>query len=69
MKANPDDRRDNAEKLQSMVQDTIENMHDAEASLEFTDSDLQKKAIKEKNQRREQSIQAMRNEIKDESKQ
>ncbi|WP_242688845.1 small acid-soluble spore protein Tlp [Bacillus sp. Cs-700] len=52
-----------------MVQDTIENIHDAEASLEFTDSDIQKKAIKEKNQRRKQSIESMRNEIKDESKQ
>ncbi|QHA91887.1 small acid-soluble spore protein Tlp [Bacillus sp. N1-1] len=69
MKANPDDRRDNAEKLKSMVQDTIENIHDAEASLELTDSDIQKKAIKEKNQRRKQSIESMRNEIKDESKQ
>ncbi|WP_273850492.1 small acid-soluble spore protein Tlp [Guptibacillus spartinae] len=68
MKANPDDRRDNAEKLQRMVKDTKENIHDAEASLEFTDSNLQKKAIKEKNQRRKQSIQAMKNEIKDESK-
>ncbi|MCA0990332.1 small acid-soluble spore protein Tlp [Pseudalkalibacillus hwajinpoensis] len=69
MKSNPDDRRDNAEKLKNMVQDTIENIHDAEASLEFTDSDTQKKAIKEKNQRRKQSIESMRNEIKDESKQ
>ena len=68
MKANPDDRRDNAEKLQRMVKDTKENIQDAEASLEFTDSNLQKKAIKEKNQRRKQSIQAMKNEIKDESK-
>ncbi|MYL63894.1 small acid-soluble spore protein Tlp [Bacillus hwajinpoensis] len=69
MRANADDRRDNAEKLKSIVQDTIENIHDAEASLEFTDSDIQKKAIKEKNQRRKQSIESMRNEIKDESKQ
>ena len=69
MKSNPDDRRDNAEKLKNMVQDTIENIHDAEASLEFTDSAIQKKAIKEKNKRRKQSIESMRNEIKDESKQ
>ncbi|WP_347550269.1 small acid-soluble spore protein Tlp [Pseudalkalibacillus hwajinpoensis] len=67
MKSNPDDRRDNAGKLQRMVQDTIENIHDAEASLELTDSDLQKKLIKEKNHRREESIEAMRNEIKDEA--
>ncbi len=67
MKANPDDRRDNAAKLQQMVQDTIENKRDAEASLEFTDSAEQKKQIEAKNHRREESIEAMRNEIKDES--
>ncbi|MBN8207571.1 small acid-soluble spore protein Tlp [Bacillus sp. NTK071] len=67
MKANQDDRRDNAAKLQQMVQDTTENKRDAEASLEFTDSAEQKKQIEAKNQRREESIKAMRNEIKDES--
>lgn len=69
MKAKPDDRRDNAEKLQRMVQDTIENIYDAEASMELTDSDEQKQMIQAKNERRAQSIDAMRDEIKDESKQ
>ncbi|WP_270181951.1 small acid-soluble spore protein Tlp [Alkalihalobacillus sp. CinArs1] len=66
MKAKPDDRRDNAEKLKRMVQDTIENIHDAEASIEFTDSDQQKQQIQAKNERRADSIDAMREEIKDE---
>ncbi len=64
-----DDRSDNAEKLSKIIQDTKENIHDSEASLEFTDSDLQKKAIQDKNQRRKQSIQALENEVKDETKQ
>lgn len=66
MRAKSDDRRDNAEKLKKMVQDTIENMHDAEASMEFTDSDQQKQQIQAKNERRSESIDAMRDEIKDE---
>ncbi|WP_242057382.1 small acid-soluble spore protein Tlp [Pseudalkalibacillus hwajinpoensis] len=64
-----DDRSDNAEKLSKIIQDTKENIHDSEASLEFTDSDLQKKAIQDKNQRRKHSIQALENEVKDETKQ
>ncbi|MFK3959179.1 small acid-soluble spore protein Tlp [Guptibacillus hwajinpoensis] len=64
-----DDRSDNAEKLSKIIQDTKENIHDSEASLEFTDSDLQKKAIQDKNEHRKQSIQALENEVKDETKQ
>ncbi|MDO6655748.1 small acid-soluble spore protein Tlp [Anaerobacillus sp. 1_MG-2023] len=64
-----DDRSDNAEKLSKIIQDTKENIHDSEASLELTDSDLQKKAIQDKNQRRKHSIQALENEVQDETKQ
>ena len=62
---NPDDRSDNVEKLQDMVQNTIENIEEAEESMEFASGDKQR--IKEKNERREQSIEAFRNEIQDES--
>jgi small acid-soluble spore protein (thioredoxin-like protein) len=65
-KANPDDRSDNVEKLQEMVQNTIENMHEAEEAVEF--SNAQEKAnIEAKNQRRLSSIAAMRNEIQEEA--
>ncbi|MDQ0243124.1 small acid-soluble spore protein (thioredoxin-like protein) [Bacillus fengqiuensis] len=64
---NPDDRSDNVEKLQSMVQNTIENIEEAEDSLAFAESEEQRQQIKEKNQRREESIQAMRSEIQDEA--
>ncbi|MEQ6077711.1 small acid-soluble spore protein Tlp [Bacillus subtilis] len=63
---NPDDRSDNVEKLQDMVQNTIENIEEAEASMEFASGE-DKQRIKEKNVRREQSIEAFRNEIQDES--
>lgn len=65
-KPKPDDRSDNAEKLQSMIHDTLENIEAAEDSLQFTSSETQIKQIEEKNQRRRESIEAYRSEIKDE---
>lgn len=64
-KPKPDDRSDNVEKLQEMVFNTIENMEEAEATMEFA-SDEEKRNIEVKNERRRQSIESMRNEIKDE---
>ncbi|MBS4173004.1 small acid-soluble spore protein Tlp [Bacillus sp. FJAT-49736] len=65
-KPKPDDRSDNVEKLQNMVQNTIENMEKAEATAEFADNE-QKANIEAKNERRRESIDAMRSEIKDEA--
>lgn len=64
---NPDDRSDNVEKLQSMVFHTIENMERAEESMAYTDSEEQKQAIESKNERRRESINAFRSELKDEA--
>jgi small acid-soluble spore protein (thioredoxin-like protein) len=64
---NPDDRSDNVEKLQSKVFHTIQNMESAEESLAFTDSEEQKQAIEAKNERRRESIDAFRSELKDEA--
>ncbi|MCP8969134.1 small acid-soluble spore protein Tlp [Ectobacillus ponti] len=62
---NPDDRSDNVEKLQEMVQNTIHNIHAAEdAMANSTAQDCA--AIEAKNQRRMDSIEAMRSEIKEE---
>lgn len=65
-KSNPDDRSDNVEKLQDMVQNTIENIEKAEETLAFASGE-EKARIEQKNQRREESIQAFREEIKDEA--
>lgn len=64
-KPKPDDRSDNVEKLQNMIHDTIENMEEAEETMEFSDRE-QKQQIADKNDRRRQSIEGMRKEIKDE---
>ncbi|WP_018663567.1 small acid-soluble spore protein Tlp [Heyndrickxia acidiproducens] len=63
----PDDRSDNVEKLQNMVHNTIENMEKAEESMAYTSDETQIEQINEKNDRRRDSLEAMRNEIKDEA--
>ncbi|MBM7644643.1 small acid-soluble spore protein (thioredoxin-like protein) [Scopulibacillus daqui] len=64
----PDDRSDNVEKLQEMVQNTIENLEEAHDTLHNEDlSGKDRQAILEKNERREEAIAGMREEIKDEA--
>lgn len=65
-KSNPDDRSDNVEKLQDMVQNTIDNIDKAEETMVNASSD-EKQMIQEKNKRREAAIQSFREEIQDES--
>jgi small acid-soluble spore protein (thioredoxin-like protein) len=65
-KPNPDDRSDNVEKLQDMVQNTIDNIDKAEETMVNASSD-EKQMIQQKNKRREAAIQSFREEIQDES--
>lgn len=62
----PDNREDNVEKLQDMVQNTIGNIEKSHETLAFA-SEEEKERIEQKNKRREQSIQSFREEIKDEA--
>ncbi|SDL70970.1 small acid-soluble spore protein Tlp [Sediminibacillus halophilus] len=62
---NPDDRSDNVEKLQGMVQNTIANLEAAHETMKFASGE-EKEQIKAKNARREESIRGFREEIKDE---
>ncbi len=65
--ANPDDRSDNVEKLKKMKENTAQNIEAAEESIAKTDmSSEQKQAVREKNKRRENSIQAFDAEMADE---
>ncbi|MBP1967953.1 small acid-soluble spore protein (thioredoxin-like protein) [Virgibacillus natechei] len=61
----PDDRSDNVEKLQDMVQDTIQNIEKSHETMKFSSGQAEEQ-IKAKNKRREEAIDGMRNEIKDE---
>ncbi len=70
--ANPDDRRDNVEKLQNHIADTQDNLRHAEMKLrahEHEMSDRDKADIEAKNERRRNSIEGFRQEIKDENEQ
>lgn len=62
----PDNRADNVEKLQDMVQNTLENIDKAEATMACAGPE-EREHIQAKNHRREESIAAMREEIKDEA--
>ncbi|KKB44560.1 Small, acid-soluble spore protein tlp [Bacillus thermotolerans] len=64
---NPDNRSNNVERLQDMVQNTIENMEKAEATMANAGPE-ERQAIEEKNERRRESIEGMREEIRDEAR-
>ncbi|RUL50890.1 small acid-soluble spore protein Tlp [Lysinibacillus antri] len=62
---NPDNRQNNVERLQEMIENTENKMHEAEISMEFASPEEQQR-MKEKNARRQHSIAAMKDEIQDE---
>lgn len=64
--SNPDDRSNNVERLNSMVHDTIENIHKSQETLKNAGSE-ERQRIEEKNKRREQSIASMSEEMQDEA--
>lgn len=61
----PDDRSDNAAKIQEIITNTKENMKEAEAGMRFgSEEDIRNTVAK--NQRREASIAGLQEELKDE---
>lgn len=67
MKHNPDDRRDNVEKIQKNINNTIKNIELAEEMIAKTDNENTKKDLSEKNDRRKDALNGMKREIKDEA--
>ncbi len=67
MKANPDNRKDNVEKIQKNIGMTIHNMEMADEMIGKTDNTKTKEELCAKNDRREQALEGMRKEIKDEA--
>jgi small acid-soluble spore protein (thioredoxin-like protein) len=66
-KPKPDDRRDNVEKIQRNISNTIENIEAAEDMMAKTDNPETRRQIHEKNERRKQALEGMREEIRDEA--
>ncbi len=67
MKNNPDNRKDNVENIQKNIDATIKNIHLANEMIEKTSDEKTKKSLSDKNQKREQALNGMRHEIKDEA--
>lgn len=67
MKHNPDDRRDNVEKIQNNITNTIQNIELTEEAINATDDPGIQKSLKDKNARREEALNSMRKEIQDEA--
>lgn len=67
MKNKPDDRSNNAHRIQNNISDTIENIHLANEMIEVTDDEKTKETLIEKNHRREIAVDALKKELKDET--
>lgn len=67
MKNKPDDRSDNVNKIQHNISNTIENFHLTEEAIEEADDQKTKKTLQQKNDRREDAINGMKSEMRDES--
>ncbi len=63
----PDDRRDNVDRIEYNIGQTIKNIELAKEMIDETDDPKTKKELIEKNKRREESLSNMRNEIRDEA--
>ncbi|MDP4152832.1 MAG: small acid-soluble spore protein Tlp [Bacillota bacterium] len=67
MKHNPDDRKDNVERIQRNINSTIRNMELADEMIDKTDDSRARNELIDKNKRREQALNGMRHEIRDEA--
>ena len=67
MKNKPDNRKDNVDRIQYNIDKTILNCELADEMIAKTDDLKMKEALKEKNERREEALRGMREEIRDEA--
>ena len=67
MENKPDDRRDNVDRIQHNISNTIENYNLAEESIEITSDPKTKETLEAKNERRLDALNGMRAEIRDEA--
>lgn len=66
-KPNPDNRKNNVERIQRNINNTIKNMELAEDMMKITSNEKAKRELSEKNKRREIALDGMREEIRDEA--
>ncbi|WP_077595824.1 small acid-soluble spore protein Tlp [Oceanobacillus kimchii] len=66
----PDDRSDNVEKIQNTIDHTLENLNESKDYINTHSEELSSKEKEEllsKNERRKESVDGLRSEIKDEA--
>ena len=67
MKNKLDNRKDNVDRIQYNIDRTILNCELADEMIEKTDDPKMQQTLKEKNDRREEALRGMREEIRDEA--
>ena len=67
MKNNPDDRSNNVERIQKNINHTIENIRLADEMIEKTSDEKTRRDLARKNERREEALEGLREEIRDEA--
>jgi small acid-soluble spore protein (thioredoxin-like protein) len=67
MKPNPDNRADNVQNIQSNINHTIQNIRETEDRIADSDDPQEKEQLSDKNARREQALDGLRHEIRDEA--
>ncbi|MGI5970355.1 MAG: small acid-soluble spore protein Tlp [Oscillospiraceae bacterium] len=67
MKPNPDNRKDNVERIQKNISNTIRNIEMAEEMMAKTDNPKTIEELRIKNERRREALDGLRKEIKDEN--
>jgi len=68
--AKPDNRSDNADKIQNMIGNTIDNLEESEDYLDEHAEEIapqEREAMERNNRNRRQSLKGFRNEMQDES--
>ena len=66
-KPKSDDRRDNVDRIQENIDSTIENHRRAEEMMRATDNPQTREELSAKNHKREEALEGMRAEIKEEA--
>lgn len=67
MRNKPDDRTNNVDRIQYNIDKTIQNCELADEMIARTSDQEMKKTLTKKNERREDALNSMRKEIKDEA--
>jgi small acid-soluble spore protein (thioredoxin-like protein) len=67
MRNKPDDRSDNVDRIQHNISNTIENIRLADEMIEKTDDKKSRQDLEAKNERREEALDGMRHEIREEA--